>query len=100
METQVAVVNYEMYTSSGEKACQKLMSQLSSKILGERRLTGEEVERMLEDGISKIAKTHREVHDTEPRGELARQVSKLLKQAGYGFHFDSYQNLSEGLYRF
>jgi hypothetical protein len=93
METQVTVVNYEMFTTSGEKACQKLVNAISAKILGEKRITGEEIGQMLEEGTAKIAKTHKEIYDTEPRGEIARQVNKALNKAGYSFGFDSYQHL-------
>ena len=98
METQVTVVNYEMFSTSGEKACQKLVNDISNKILGDKRVTGEEIDQMLKEGTAKIAKTHGEVYDTEPRGEIAHQVSKALKKAGYGFHFNSYQQLGEGIY--
>lgn len=93
METQVTVVNYEMYTSSGEKACRKLVDGISTRILGDKRVSGEEIQKMLEEETAKIAKTHREIYDTEPRGEIARQVNKTLKKAGYAFGFDSYQHL-------
>jgi hypothetical protein len=100
METQVTIVNYEMYTSSGEKACQKLVDKISGLILSEKRVSGEEIQKMLELESAKVAKTHREIYDTEPRQEIARQVNKALKKAGYAFHFDSYQHLTEGVYRF
>jgi hypothetical protein len=93
METQVTVVNYEMYTSSGEKACQKLVDKISGLILGDKRVSGDEVKKMLEEESAKIAKTHREIYDTEPRQEIARQVNKALNKAGYAFGFDSYQHL-------
>ena len=93
METQVTIVNYEMYTSSGEKACQKLVDKISGLILGEKRVSGEEIQKILEAESAKVAKTHREIYDTEPRQEIARQVNKALKKAGYAFGFDSYQYL-------
>ena len=93
METQVAVINYEMYTSSGGKACQKLVDKISGLILSEKRVSGEEIGKMLELESAKVAKTHREIYDTEPRQEIARQVNKALKKAGYSFGFDSYQYL-------
>ena len=93
METQVMVVNYEMYTSSGEKACQKLVDKISGLILGDKRVSGDEVKKMLEEESAKIAKTHREIYDTEPRQEIARQINKALNKAGYAYGFDSYQHL-------
>jgi hypothetical protein len=93
METQVTIVNYEMYTSSGEKACQKLVDKVSSLILSDKRVSGDEIQQMLEEESAKVAKTHREIYDTEPRQEIARQVNKALKKAGYSFGFDSYQYL-------
>ena len=93
METQVTIVNYEMYTSSGEKACQKLVDKISGLILSEKRVSGEEIQKILEAESAKVAKTHREIYDTEPRQEIARQVNKALKKAGYAFGFDSYQYL-------
>jgi hypothetical protein len=93
METQVTIVNYEMYTSSGEKACQKLVDKISGLILSDKRVSGDEIQQMLGEESTKIAKTHREIYDTEPRGEIARQINKALKKAGYGFGFDSYQYL-------
>jgi late competence protein required for DNA uptake (superfamily II DNA/RNA helicase) len=98
METKFKVVYYEMFSTAGEKACQKLVNDISGKILGDKRVTGAKVGEMLEEGVAEIAKTHREVYDTEPRGEIAHQISKALKQAGYGFHFNSYQHLCEGIY--
>jgi superfamily II RNA helicase len=93
METQVTIVNYEMYTSSGEKACQKLVDKVSSLILSEKRVSGEEIQKILEAESAKVAKTHREIYDTEPRQEISRQVNRALRKAGYSFGFDSYQHL-------
>jgi hypothetical protein len=88
---------FDMYTPAGDKACQKLVDGIVAKINGDKRVTGEEIEKLLKDGVAKVAKTHREVHDTEPRGEIAHQITKALKAAGYSFYFDSYGHLNEGL---
>jgi len=96
-ESAVNEGRFEMYTPAGDKACQKLVDGIVAKINGDKRVTGEEIEKLLKDGVAKVAKTHREVHDTEPRGEIAHQISKALKAAGYSFYFDSYGHLNEGL---
>jgi hypothetical protein len=95
-ESAVNEGRFEMYTPAGDKACQKLVDGIVAKINGDKRVTGEEIEKLLKDGVAKVAKTHREVHDTEPRGEIAHQISKALKAAGYSFYFDSYGHLNEG----
>jgi hypothetical protein len=89
---------FDMYTPAGDKACQKLVDGIVAKINGDKKMTGEEVEKLLKDGVAKVAKTHREVHDTEPRGEIAHQISKALKAAGYAFYFDSYGHLNESTF--
>jgi hypothetical protein len=94
-EAQVNEGSYDMYTPAGDKACQKLVDGIVAKINGDKRVTGEEIEKLLKDGVAKVAKTHKEVHDTEPRGEIAHQISKALKAAGYSFYFDSYGHLNE-----
>lgn len=90
--------SYDMYTPAGDRAAQKLVDGIVAKINGDKKMTGADVEKLLKDGVAKVAKTHREVHDTEPRGEIAHQITKALKAAGYSFYFNSYGDLNESTF--
>lgn len=91
-------VYYEMFSTAGEKACQSLVDTISGKIHGKERMTKERIQELYDAGREKIAKKHGEVYDTEPRGHIAHQISKSLKQAGYGFYLDSWGSIEDGVY--
>jgi len=91
----VGAFKFEMFTSAGDKSCQKLVDSIISKINGNKKVTGKEIEKLIKDGMKNIAKIHKEVYDTEPRGEIYHQVSKALKAAGYTFYFNSFGDLKK-----
>ena len=72
-----------MFSLRGEKACQKLVDSITKKIQGTKRVTGAEIEKLVDDGMNKIAVKHGEVWDTEPRYHITRAVDKALADAGY-----------------
>jgi hypothetical protein len=70
--------NYEMYTPAGEKACDSLVKRIIKKIEGNKRVTANEIEDMVEKGMEKIAIKHPEVDDTEPRWYIRDYVDKAM----------------------
>ena len=86
-------MEFEMFSVKGEKACQSLVDKMTKKIHSKRRYTAAEMAAMLKEGVAKIAAKHGEVTDTEPRWHIANRVSKELKNAGYSFYFNSYQDI-------
>lgn len=96
--TKNPVREYEMFSKAGNSACESLVKKIEKKIAGRLRVTGEEILAMIESGMDKIAQKHGEVHDTEPRGEIAHHVSKALSKAGYAFFIGSFLNVEEGDY--
>lgn len=91
-------VYYEMFSAAGEKACQSLVDSIDKKIHGKERMTKERIQELYDAGRKKISEKHGEVYDTEPRGHIARQISKSLKKAGYGFYINSWGQVGEGVY--
>lgn len=89
---------YEMFSDAGERACQSLVDKITKKIMSPRRVTGVEVQDLIKQGMKKISVKHGEIFDTEPRGHIAHQISKALRAAGYGFYFDYFMQLTEGLF--
>lgn len=95
MQTTTRNVNYEMFSPAGERACQSLVNKVSKKILGPSRLTKDDVQKLYDDGREKIAEKHGEVYDTEPRWNISREINKALKEAGYGFSFNSWGEIAD-----
>ena len=87
---------YEMFSPAGERACQSLVNSISSKVLGSKRLTMEGLQKLYDDGREKISQKHEEVYDTEPRWNIAREVNKALREAGYGFRINGWGSVEEG----
>ena len=85
MENATTIYEYEMFTKSGNKACHSLVTKICKKIQGNKRLSKEEVLKMVVDGINKIAIKHGEVNDTEPEANICYQVNKELMRVGYGY---------------
>lgn len=69
---------YEMFSQSGEKACDDLVKRVTKKIEGVKRVTAEEIKVMVEEGMEKIAVKHPEVYDTEPRYHIRDYVDKAM----------------------
>ena len=90
--------SYEMFSAAGDKACETLVNRICKKIHSHIRVTKEEIVGEIEEGQMLIALIYPEAHDTEPRGHICHEVSKALKDAGYGFFIDSYVNTCEGVY--
>lgn len=91
--TTTKVNDFEMFTPAGNRACQRLVNNISKKIHSKRRYTAEEFSQMLEEGQAAISKTYGEIYDTEPRVHIAHLISVELKKAGYGFYFDYFQDI-------
>jgi hypothetical protein len=90
--------SYEMYTPAGDRACGALVKSIQTKILSKERVTPTQIAQAIEDGQVKIEAKHPEVYDTEPRSNICHEISKTLKDAGYGFFIDSYVNPCDGVY--
>ena len=76
-------MEYEMFSKSGERACQSLVNRITKKINGKKRVTADEIEDDVYEGMKKIAVKHGEVFDTEPTWHIQRQVNKAMERAGY-----------------
>ena len=92
--TTTKVNDFEMFTSAGNRACQRLVNNITKKIHSKRRYTAQ----ILEEGQAAISKTYGEIYDTEPRVHIAHLVSVELKKAGYGFYFDYFQDITNHPY--
>ena len=90
--------SFDMYTAAGDRACASLVNRISKKIRSRMRFTASEILKMIEEGKDKISKKYEEVDDTEPRGIIYHRVSIELRNAGYGFYFDSFGGDYSGLY--
>ena len=90
--------SYEMYTPAGDRACAALVKSIQKMIYSNLRVTPDVIAKAIEHGQGQIEVKHPEVYDTEPRGHICHEVSKALKEAGYGFFIDSYVNPCDGVY--
>ena len=81
-------INYEMFSPSGERACQSLVNRITKKIQGTKRVTAAEIEKLVDKGMDKIAVKHGEVWDTEPRYHIRTAVDKAMVEAGYQKIYD------------
>jgi len=90
--------NYDMFSAAGNRACAALVNRISKKIKSRTRLTASQVSELVEKGMDKISEKHDEVGDTEPRGMIWSRVSRALREAGYGFYFDSFGSEYSGIY--
>lgn len=79
------IKSYEMFTKSGDKACQSLVNKMEKKIKGTKRITEDEINRLLEEGVNKIRIKHGEVRDTEPTYHIRKQVEKFCEEVGYDY---------------
>ena len=91
-------IYYEMFSPAGEKACQSLVDAVAEKISGKERMTKERIKELYDAGRKKISLKHGEVYDTEPRGNIAHEISKSLRKEGYGFFINSWGDVEEGVY--
>ena len=74
---------YEMFSKSGDRACQSLVNRITKKIQGKKRVTAIEIEELIHEGMKKIAVKHGEVWDTEPRYHIEYAINKAMSEAGY-----------------
>jgi hypothetical protein len=75
--------DYEMFSKSGNNACQSLVNRITKKINGKKRVTATEIETLVDEGMKKIAVKHGEVFDTEPRYHIEARIDKAMREAGY-----------------
>lgn len=86
---------YEMFTPAGDRACESMVKSIKKKILGKTRLTKEDIEKIYNEGLDKVEAKHPEVHDTEPRWHIAKEISKALEEAGYRFYINSWGDVED-----
>lgn len=90
MTTTTIRTNFEMFSKAGNKACQSLVSKAFKKIEGKKRVTQEEIELFMREGIKKIQAKFPEVYDTEPMYHMATEVRKKCEEIGYDYDIDRY----------
>lgn len=83
MKTKIK--SYQMFTTAGDKACQSLVNKMERKIKGKKRLTEEEINRALWDGVSKVEAKHPEISDSEPSYMIWKQVVQFCEEVGYDY---------------
>ena len=88
-------MSYEMFTPAGDRACESMVKAARKKILGKKRLTKDDVQKLYDEGRKKISAKYPEVYDTEPRGHIAHRISLALKEAGYGFELNSWGDVED-----
>jgi hypothetical protein len=88
--TEKKVVNFEMFSTAGNKACAGLVKKITRKICGNKKLSLEELTEYIKSGMKKISKKHGEVYDSEPPYHIAWYTNKCLEAEGYSFKVDSY----------
>jgi len=68
---------YQMYSLEGNDACEELVR--ATVKLGEmREITRLTLDAAVQKGIKEIAKTHPEVHDTEPDSQIPYEINERL----------------------
>lgn len=88
--TKEQTPSYEMFSKAGDRACHSLVKKLTKKINGKLKVTKDELDEVISKEVDKIAQKHGEVHDTEPVGNIAYQLNKVLKENGYGFELSRF----------
>ena len=79
---------FEMFSKAGDKACQSLVNRVTKKIQGKKRVTANDIEVLVYEGMKKIAVKHGEVFDTEPRYHIEARINKTMREAGYQIVFN------------
>lgn len=91
METKEKVPSYDMYSKAGDRACHSLVKKLVAKIGGRTRVTKEQLDALIGEGIKKIAQKHGEVNDTEPEGIIQESINKALEGNGYSIRVSRWE---------
>lgn len=81
-------MSYEMFTTAGNKACQRLVDALVKRINGDKFITEQELDAKLMGLLEAVEKRHGEVRDTEPRYHIRHAVNKALRARGYAYEID------------
>ena len=76
-------MSYEMFSKSGDNACQSLVNRITKKIQGPKRVSCIEIEEAVHEGMKQIAVKHGEVFDTEPRYHIEVRINKVMEETGY-----------------
>jgi hypothetical protein len=69
---------YEMYTRTGDKACQTQVNKITKFIEKGKGVTPSKINEMYDKALEAISVKHREVHDTEPRWHIWSLIKKAL----------------------
>jgi hypothetical protein len=80
--------DFEMFSKAGDRACQGLVNRITKKIQGKKRVTADDIENLVYEGMKKIALKHGEVFDTEPRYHIEARINKAMREAGYQIVFN------------
>lgn len=70
----VDIPQFQMFSKEGNFACQKLVDGVKKLPFGTSKI---QLNKYLKDGMQEIAKTHKEVYDSEPRDTIITKVEKI-----------------------
>lgn len=82
------MIDFEMYTPEGNQACNEALKNIKALINGYRFILEIEFDMFVKEEIKKVASTHGEVYDTEPRWHFEKLLNNALKERGYGYKAD------------
>ena len=82
---------FEMFSSHGEKACDKLVDEITGGIISGTLKGKAEIIQKIKHGKEKIAKKHKEIFDTEPESHIVDYVNHALKNIGLEYEINRFE---------
>tara|TARA_R110002020_G_scaffold422252_1_gene631418 strand:+ start:282 stop:593 length:312 start_codon:yes stop_codon:yes gene_type:complete len=81
--------NFEMFTPEGNNKVKDIISETLYKMFYDGNINRKKlisfVSHKINEAYSDKSKRFREIHDSEPEGHVAEQVSKAAKETGFGW---------------
>lgn len=85
IKTRLKTYDFEMFSTQGNKACQRLVSKVLTKIEGKTRIDKEQLIKLCKESVKNIKEKHSEVNDSEPEYHITLLINRICSDGGYNY---------------
>ena len=77
--------DYSMFSKAGNRAVTSMVDKIRKRIDGAKKVTEDQILKLIRAGIEKVEQKHEEIFDTEPQYAIQDSINDCLRRNSYAF---------------